>query len=169
MIPQVRRAAPGDAAALTVIYNHYIRDTPATFDIAEKSVAETTAWLNQFSDTGRYQCFVAQDAGRVIGWASSHPYGERAAYAPTIRVSIYLAPGATGQGAGRRLYQALFAALEDQDIHRAYAGIVLPNAASVALHRAFGFEPVGIYGEVGRKFGRYWDVAAYLRPMGGRL
>ena len=73
-----------------------------------------------------------------------------------------------GQGLGRRLYAALFDALKDEDVHRAFGGITLPNDASVALHRAFGFEPVGIYREVGRKFGRYRDVATYLRPVGGR-
>jgi len=65
---------------------------------------------------------------------------------------------------GRRLYAALFDALAGEDIHRIFGGITLPNEASVRLHRSFGFEPVGTYREVGRKFGRYWDVATYLKP-----
>ncbi|MCP5412592.1 MAG: N-acetyltransferase [Alphaproteobacteria bacterium] len=165
----IRRAEAGDAAALADIYNHYVRETPITFDLEEKSVADRARWLEQFLAVGRYQCFVAVLDGRVAGWASSHRYNERAAYDTTVLSSIYLAPDAVGQGLGRRLYATLFEALGGQDIHRAFGGITLPNDASLALHRAFGFEPVGIYREVGRKFGRYWDVATYLRPMGGRL
>ena len=78
---------------------------------------------------------------------------------------IYLAPDMTGQGLGRRLYAALFEALAREDIHRVFGGITLPNEASVRLHLGFGFEPVGIYREVGRKFGRFWDVATYLKPL----
>ena len=70
-----------------------------------------------------------------------------------------------GCGLGRRLYATLFDALKDEDIHRVFGGISLPNAASVGLHLAFGFEPVGIYREVGRKFGRFWDVGTWLKPM----
>lgn len=164
----IRRAGAGDAAALADIYNHYVRETPITFDLEEKSVADRARWMDQFSATGRYQCFVVLQDGRVAGWASSHRYNERAAYDTTVLSSIYLAPQAVGQGLGRRLYATLFEALGDQDIHRVFGGITLPNEPSIALHRAFGFEPVGIYREVGRKFGRYWDVATYLRPMDGR-
>jgi phosphinothricin acetyltransferase len=76
-----------------------------------------------------------------------------------VETSIYLAPGATGRGLGTRLYSALFAALEGEDIHRAYAGVTLPNDASLRIHERFGFRQVGVYEEVGRKFGTYYDVA----------
>jgi phosphinothricin acetyltransferase len=78
---------------------------------------------------------------------------------------VYLAQPARGQGLGRQLYAALFEALAKEDIHRIFAGITLPNEASVRLHQSFGFERVGIYREVGRKFGRFWDVATYLKPF----
>jgi len=81
--------------------------------------------------------------------------------------SICLAPDACGQGLGRRLYAVLFDALRDLDIHLGLGGITLPNAASVGLHRAMGFEPAGIYREVGRKFGRFWDAATFLKPFPG--
>ena len=99
----------------------------------------------------------------AIGWASTHVYNPRAGYDATVMCSIYLAPDARGQGLGRRLYQTLFDALKGEDIHRMFGGITLPNDASVALHRAFGFEPAGVYLEVGRKFGRFWDVGTYIR------
>jgi phosphinothricin acetyltransferase len=161
----IRRVEQGDLAALLEIYNHYIREAPITFDIEPRTLAQRQQWLDGFAATGRYQCFVAVKNGAVIGWASSHRYNERAAYDTTAACGIYLAPDATGQRLGRRLYATLFDALAGEDIHRVFGGITLPNEASVRLHLAFGFQPVGIYREVGRKFGRYWDVATYLRSM----
>ncbi len=160
----VRRVEQGDLAALTAIYNHYVRETAITLDIVERDAAASQAWLDSFAASGRYQCFVAAKDGAAIGWASSHRYNPRAGYDATVMSSIYLAPQATGQGLGRRLYSVLFDALSGEDIHRTFGGITLPNAASVALHRAFGFAPAGIYPEVGRKFGQFWDVGTYLRP-----
>ena len=162
----IRRVEPGDLPALTDIYNHYVRETPITFDIEPRTLVQRQVWLDSFAPAGRYQCFVAVKDGEPVGWASSHPYKERAAYDTTVASGIYLAPDACGQGVGRRLYGALFAALAREDIHRIFAGITLPNEASVRLHHALGFEPVGIYREVGRKFGRFWDVATYLKAMG---
>lgn len=163
-----RPVEQGDLAALTDIYNHYVRETTITFDIEPRTLEQRQLWLDSFSSTGRYRCFVAVKGGASIGWASSHRYNERAAYDTTVLTSIYLAPGMTGQGIGRRLYSVLFDALKDEDIHRAFGGITQPNPASVRLHEGMGFEKVGVYPEVGRKFGRYWDVATYLRPMANR-
>lgn len=162
----IRRAEQGDLQALTDIYNHYVRETPITFDIEPRTLEQRQQWLDGFARAGRYQCFVAAKDGTPVGWASSHRYNERAAYDTTISSSVYLMPEARGQGMGRRLYATLFDALAGQDIHRVFAGITLPNQASVRLHLAFGFQPVGIYREVGRKFGQFWDVATYLRPLG---
>jgi phosphinothricin acetyltransferase len=161
----IRRIEQGDLEALLEIYNHYVRETTITFDIEPRSYAQRKAWMDGFSSTGRYQCFVAVKEGRAIGWASSHPYNERAAYETTVTSSIYLLPEATGQGLGRRLYTSLFEALEREDIHRIFVGITLPNEASERLHRDFGFELVGVYRQVGRKFGYYCDVATYLKPV----
>lgn len=161
----LRRVEQGDLPALLDIYNHYVRETPITFDIEARTLEQRQAWFDDFGRSGRYQCFVAVDGGRVLGWASSHRYNDRAAYDTTVSASVYLAPDACGQGLGKRLYATLFAALADQDIHRIFAGITLPNPASVGLHRALGFEAVGVYQEVGRKFGRFWDVGAYLKAV----
>jgi phosphinothricin acetyltransferase len=161
----IRRLEQGDLPALLEIYNHYVRETPITFDVEPRSLAQRQAWFDGFAATGRYQCFVAVKDGAPVGWASSHRYQERAAYDTTAMSSVYLAPQFCGQGLGKKLYAALFDSLAGQDIHRLFVGITLPNEASVRLHRAFGFEPVGIYREVGRKFGRFWDVATYLKPL----
>ena len=161
----IRPLEEGDLPGLTDVYNHYVRETPITFDIEPRSLDQRRQWAAGFAPSGRYQCFVAVKDGAPLGWASSHRYNERAAYDPTVASGIYLAPGARGQGLGRRLYTALFEALGREDVHRVFAGITLPNEASVGLHRSFGFEPVGIYREVGRKFGRFWDVGTYLKPF----
>lgn len=164
----IRPAEQGDLGALTDIYNHYVRETAVTFDVEPRTREQRQAWLDGFAATGRYRCLVAAQNGKAVGWASSHPYHERAAYETTVLTSIYLAPELTGQGIGRRLYTALFDALKDEDIHRAIGMISLPNEASIRLHHLLGFEQVGVYREVGRKFGRYLDIATYLRSMANR-
>ena len=161
----IRRAAQPDLPALLDIYNHYVVNTPITFDLEPRTLNQRQDWLDGFAETGRYQCFVAVKGGAPIGWACSGTFKEKAAYAPSVETSIYLAPGETGQGLGRRLYETLFAALKGEDVHRLFAGVTLPNEASAALHRGFGFMPIGTYPEVGRKFGRYWDVAWFWRAM----
>jgi phosphinothricin acetyltransferase len=161
----IRRAEPADLPALLAIYNHYVLTTPITFDIEPRTLAQRQTWLDQFATSGKYQCFVAVRAGEPIGWACSAPFKDKAAYATTIETSIYLASGAAGQGLGRRLYGTLFEAVNGEDIHRAFAGITVPNDASIGLHRAMGFVLVGTYAEVGRKFGRFWDTALMLRAM----
>jgi phosphinothricin acetyltransferase len=74
-------------------------------------------------------------------------------------------PEWTGHGIGRMLYERLFAALAEEDVHRAYAGITLPNPASVGLHERFGFTRIGVFTHAGRKFGRYWDVVWYEKQL----
>jgi phosphinothricin acetyltransferase len=102
---------------------------------------------------------------RILGYATSSPYRAKPAYSTSVEVTIYLAPDAGGRGIGTLLYKALFADLATEDVHRAYAGIAQPNEASTRLHERFGFRPVGTYQEVGRKFGRYWDVAWYEKEL----
>ena len=122
-------------------------------------------WFEQFSDRGRYRLFVAERDGRVIGYAGTTRFRVKAAYDPTVETTIYCGHEAVGQGAGRVLYKALFAALAVEDIRRIVAGYTLPNPGSEALHKLFGFSQVGIFHENGRKFGKYWDVAWNERPL----
>jgi phosphinothricin acetyltransferase len=160
----IRRAEESDLPALLVIYNHYVLTTPITFDLEPRTLEQRRQWFASFASTGRYQCFVAEEEeGVVTGWASTGRFREKAAYDTSVEMSVYLAPGHAGKGLGRKLYETLFPALKGADIHRCYGGITLPNDASVALHKAFGFELIGIQHEVGRKFGKFWDVALYER------
>jgi len=155
----IRRAAQADLSALLDIYNRYVLETPVTFDVEPRTLQQRQEWFDLFRDSGRYQCFVAIEGGRPIGWACSTKFKERAAYATSVETSVYCAPGTTGRGIGRQLYSRLFEALAGEDIHRIYVGITLPNDASLKLHTAFGFHQIGTQHEVGFKFGQYWDVA----------
>jgi phosphinothricin acetyltransferase len=161
----IRRADCADLPALRDIYNHYAVHTSVNFDIEARTMADREEWFAQFAQSGRYQCFVAEEGSRVIAYAGSTRFKEKAAYQTTIEMTIYCAPDRGRQGLGRRLYTRLFEALKDEDIHRAYAGVTLPNEASVRIHEAFGFRRVGTYAEVGRKFGKYWDVGLFLKDM----
>ena len=154
----IRHLQQGDLPALNDIYNHYVLTSPVTFDIAPKSIEEREAWARQVGEIGRHQCFVALEDETLLGWACSGPFRPKAAYETSVEVSIYLGPEAGGRGLGSALYERLFAALTIEDVHRLLAGITLPNPASVALHKRFGFADVGTYSEVGRKFDHYWDV-----------
>lgn len=164
---QVRPGVESDLDALTDIYNHYVRETPITFDTATFTPVERRPWLLSHPEDGPHRLMVATagDSQRILGYATSSAFRPKPAYETSVEVTIYLAPDVGGRGVGTLLYKALFAALADEDLHRAYAGIAQPNEASVRLHERFGFRYVGTYREVGRKFGRYWDVAWYEKEL----
>ncbi|GGS05683.1 phosphinothricin N-acetyltransferase [Streptomyces aureoverticillatus] len=167
---QVRPGVEADLEPLTDIYNHYVRETAVTFDTVPFLPEERRPWLLSHPEDGPHRLMVAQqDKSGILGYATSSPLRPKPAYATSVEVSVYLAPDAGGRGIGTLLYEALFDALAGEDLHRAYAGIALPNEASVRLHERFGFRHIGTYAEVGRKFQRYWDVAFYERPLGPRL
>lgn len=162
---RIRAAERADLAALTSLYNYYIEHTVNTFDIEPFTVAERAAWFDHYAATGPHRLLVGERDERVVGYASSGPFRPKAAYAQSVETSVYLDPDSVGRGDGRRLYEALFAALADEPVHRAYAGISLPNEASIRLHRRLGFVHVGVWREVGFKFGRYVDVEWLERPV----
>ncbi len=163
---QIRSAIIGDLPSLTDLYNHYIVNTPTTFDIEPYRLEGRAAWFSQFALTGRYRLLVAEQKGEILGYACSGPFKAKRAYETSVEVSIYLDPNTKGRGLGTALYIELFELLEKEDVHRAYAGITLPNEASQIIHEKFGFESVGVYREVGRKFGQYWDVEWFEKELG---
>jgi len=101
-----------------------------------------------------------------VGFCYSSAYRERGAYDHTREVTIYLDHDATGRGLGRQLYDDLLSRLTDSGMRTALACISLPNEASEALHRACGFERIGLMREVGRKFDRWIDIAWWQRLLG---
>jgi phosphinothricin acetyltransferase len=155
---QIRSAKHEDLARITEIYNYYVVNTPVTFDVEPYTPERRQPWFEQFDVRGRYRLLVAEEDGVVLGYAGTMRFRPKAAYETTVETTIYCAPEGVGKGVGRRLYAKLFESLRDEDIHRFVAGYTLPNAASEVLHRGFGFNVVGVFSEVGRKFGRYWDV-----------
>jgi len=163
---EVRAARLEDLTALNEIYNEYVVTAHYTFDVEPMSLDARREWFSHYAERGRHRVLVATRDGAVVGYATSSRYRPKAAYETSVETSIYLASDATGAGIGTRLYDELFRALEDEDVHRAYAGIALPNPASIALHERFGFKKVAHFTEQGRKFGRYWDVAWFERPLG---
>jgi phosphinothricin acetyltransferase len=160
----IRSATLSDLPALTEIYNHYIAHTTITFDLQPFEPDDRRAWFDDHSSTGRHRLLVAEEEGSgVLGYATTSRWRPKAAYDTTVESSVYCRPDAVGRGIGGTLYSALFESIGGEDVHRIVAGISQPNPASVALHLRFGFRQVGTFSSVGRKFGRYWDVAWFER------
>lgn len=162
----VRPGEASDLGPINEIYNHYIAMSPATFDIEPIPIEVRREWFTHYAPAGRYRLFVALDADRVVGFTTSSPHRGKRAYETSVETTVYVAEDAVGRGIGTVLYAALFDALAGEDLHRAYAGITQPNEASVTLHERFGFTRAALFTEQGRKFGRYWDVAWFEKPLG---
>jgi phosphinothricin acetyltransferase len=164
----IRHAEPADLPTLNDVYNHYISTTPITFDIEPWTLDKRQEWFGHYHASGRHQLFVAVATSphEVVGYASSSVFRPKAAYETSVETSVYLSPGWTRLGVGGKLYERLFASLAREDVHRAFAGITLPNPASVALHERFGFRPIGVFTHAGRKLDQYWDVIWYEKRLG---
>ena len=163
----VRPASEKDLEAINDIYNHYVAVTHVTFDDEPMTMEVRREWFSHYAEAGRHRLMVATESGQVAGYASSSRFRPKPGYLTSVETSVYLSPDAVGKGVGARLYTELFKSLEGEDLHRAYAGIALPNPASIALHEKFAFKRVALFTEQGRKFGRYWDVAWFEKPLGG--
>jgi len=153
----IRHADPGrDAAACAALYAPFVRDTVISFEDQAPTTAEMATRIERL--TKSHAWLVAEDEGKILGYAYGCPHRERAAYRWASEVSVYVEPRHQRRGAGRALYEALFSLLAEHGYRIALAGIALPNDASVALHEACGFTPVGVYRRIGFKFGTWWDV-----------
>ena len=145
-----------DLAAIVGILNYTAASSIARFETRPVSVAERRDWFGQFAATGPYRLVVARGGDQVLGYACSQRYRDLEAFRETVEASIALDAGRRGQGVGTALYRALFDSLAGEpSVHVALAGIALPNDASVALHRRFGFTEVGTFREYAIKNGQY--------------
>jgi L-amino acid N-acyltransferase YncA len=163
MTARLRLAAPADAAAIAAIYAPYCTDHINSFETeppgAEEMAARIAKTLQQF-------CWLVLDTGSdVAGYAYASRHRERAAYRWSVDVAVYVNTKHQRKGVGRRLYEALLPVLAAQNYYRAYAGIALPNEASIGLHEAVGFEPTGIYHAVGYKLGAWRDTGWWEREL----
>jgi len=162
----VRPATLEDLPSITEIHNYYVCNTHITFDVQPYVSAERVAWFNEHSDGKRYRLLVACGAqGDVLGYACTGRHRNKEAYDTTVESSVGCRPDSVGRGLGTVLYEGLFAAITAEDINRIVAGIAQPNEASNALHQRFGFKTIGMFSQVGRKFGKYWDVRWMERPL----
>lgn len=154
----VRAANPDDLAATLAIYNHYVEHSVVSFDLEPALLQPWRDKWNLGSASPRYRKFVALCGDVVVGYAASIRMRDKPAWDTSVETSIYVHPEHHGRGIGGQLYRALFHALAEADLHRAYASITLPNDASIGLHQRFNFHRVGTMTQAGRKFDRYWDV-----------
>lgn len=162
----IRPGTLDDLPAIVAVYNCHVLGGYATFHEVALTVAERVDWLETFSATGPYRIVVAEDSDdSVVGFACSNPYGPDPWFSQTVECSVYLAPERRGQGLGTRLYTRLLGDLETEDLHRAVAGIALPNEASVRLHRRVGFTEVGVFDEYAVKWGQYVSSLWMQRPL----
>jgi L-amino acid N-acyltransferase YncA len=159
----VRRATAADAEACAAIYAPYVAETAISFEAEAPSAQEMARRIAAALE--HHEWLVLEHDGRVVGYAYGGPYKEREAYRWACEVSVYVERGRRRSGAGRELYQGLLERLAARGYTVAVAGMTLPNDASVGLHRAMGFEPVGTYRRIGYKDGSWHDVAWTQRPL----
>ncbi len=159
----VRPAEAADAGALAEIYAPSVLQRPTSFELRAPDAAEMAARLARV--TAAWPWLVAEQGGVVLGYCYASAFAEREAYRWSVTTTAYVRDGHHRRGIGRALYGQLLDALRRQGAVRAFAGITLPNDSSVGLHRAVGFEPVGLYPQAGFKLGRWWDVAWYGLPL----
>jgi L-amino acid N-acyltransferase YncA len=152
----IRKARKSDLPAITEIYNEAIANTTATFDTAPKTAKEQREWFEHHGS--KYPIIVAEQEGRVVGWAALSQWSDRCAYSGTAEISLYVQEASQGRGIGRRLVVSAVAAGREAGLHSIIARIAEGNPASIHLHESMGFEHVGVMREVGRKFGRLLDV-----------
>jgi len=161
---QIRVATPDDAEAIAAIYAPIVLATVISFEIEPPSTGEMSSRIA--STVAHFPWLVSLDAGdRISGYAYASKHRERPAYQWSVDTTAYVREDSRGQGIGKRLYLALFEELARHGYFRAFAGIALPNDASVALHESVGFTPVGVYGKVGYKMGAWHDVGWWQRAL----
>jgi phosphinothricin acetyltransferase len=159
----LRLASAEDAAAILGIYAPNVRETIISFELEPPSVEEMARRIVSGGD--RYAWLVCERDGEVAGYAYASSFRPRPAYRWAVEVSVYVSADHQRRGVGHALYAALLRLLERQRFHLAIAAIGLPNDASVLLHERVGFLPVGVFSEVGYKFGRWVDVGMWQRPL----
>ena len=163
----IRLARKSDAPEIASIYRPYVEDSRISFEEVAPDAGEMARRIIG-DPPGVHPWFVAEEDGRIIGYAASSPFRSRPAYRWTVETGIYLAPYAQGRGIGRALLTELVRLLERQGFVSAVGAIALPNDASVALHEKLGFSHSGTYRGVGFKQGEWIDVGLWQRDLAPR-
>jgi L-amino acid N-acyltransferase YncA len=159
----LRLATPADAPGINAIYRPFVTDSAVSFELVPPSDAVMRERIVRV--LAKLPWLVCEQDGALLGYAYAMPHRERPAYQWSVEISVYVHESARRRGIGRTLYQALFWTLERQGYYTVYGGIALPNPASVRLHEAMGFEPVGVYRKAGYKLGAWRDVGWWQRSL----
>ena len=159
----IRLATEADATAIAAIYAPCVKGTPITFESVPPGPAEIVERI--VHTLPRWPWLVYEADGVVVGYAYAGAFAQRVCYRWSVTTTVYVRDDQWRRGIGRRLYVALLNLLAQQGFRSAYAGITLPNESSVGLHKAMGYEPVGVYRDAGHKLGRWHDVAWYQRAL----
>jgi L-amino acid N-acyltransferase YncA len=146
-----------DATECLEIYAPYVRDTAVSFEERVPTVREFVQRVQEVSSS--HPWLVLEQEGKIAGFAYGSSHRARAAYRWAVDVTVYVAPEWHRHGVGRRLYSELMPRLRSQGFRVACAGITLPNEASIGLHRALGFQPIGVYERIGFKHNAWHDVS----------
>jgi L-amino acid N-acyltransferase YncA len=153
----IRLAVDDDAEQILAIYAPFCRDTPVSFEMSPPTLDEMRLRIAKV--IGKFPWLVAEEDRLILGYAYASPHRERAAYGWSVDVSVYVREGLRRRGIGRALYTSLFTLVRLQGFYNALAGTTLPNPGSIGLHQAMGFQPVGVYRNIGFKCGTWHDVA----------
>ena len=160
----IREATPDDAAAICAIYNPYIEYTTISFEEKPVAVSDMAERIASSQAQG-LPWLVAEASGDMLGYAYATHWRARPAYRHAVESSIYMRQATVGQGVGKLLYRELIRRLAMLGLHTVIGGVAQPNPASDGLHRALGFRQVAHFEQVGRKFGRWLDVAYWQLPL----
>jgi len=160
----IRTVTAGDADAIARIYNHYVANTIITFEEQAVSAGEMAARIAEIA-AASLPWLVAEQDGRIVGYAYASKWKGRCAYRFSTECTVYLDPDCVGMGYGTQLYERLFAALRECGMHAVIGGVALPNPASVALHEKLGMRKVAHFSEVGYKFDRWIDVGYWQATL----
>ncbi|MBI3554169.1 MAG: N-acetyltransferase [Elusimicrobia bacterium] len=156
---EIRAARPEDAEAVAKIYAPAVEDSIISFEFAPPTVAEVKRRIEE--TLLRFPWLVWEKEGEILGYAYASEHRSRRAYQWCVEVSVYVREDARRQGVAKSLYEKLFEILRRQGFYNAYAGIALPNDASVRLHEGLGFKKIGVYRAVGHKLGGWRDVGRW--------
>lgn len=159
----LRLATPEDAAGILEIYGPIVRETAVAFEVEPPDLLAMAARVARVLE--KYPWLVRVEEGHIAGYAYAGLHRDRPAYQWSVDLSVYVHPGWRGRGVGRDLYAALFEVLVRQGFVNAFAGITLPNPASVKLHESVGFRPIGVFRNVGHKLGAWHDVTKWQRDL----
>jgi L-amino acid N-acyltransferase YncA len=163
----IRLARSDDAGQMLDIYAPFVRDSAVSFEV---DVPTPEAFAKRVQNTlATLPWLVCESEGTVLGYAYASKHQDRAAYQWSVDVSAYISDEHRRQGVGTALYTSLFACLRLQGYYNAYAGVTLPNPASVGIHEAKGFTHVGTYHDVGHKFGQWHSVGCWELSLQGRV